>query len=79
MNAVITCRLCAKRYDKGAPADPTQDDSTFVCGPCSIQGYPQDGWINPLARRPDALLHPEVTPVTAEPKPSFFKRLFGKK
>lgn len=44
MNATATCRLCLRSFDKGVPADPTQDDSTFVCAACATieGGYPQD-------------------------------------
>lgn len=74
-NAIIACRLCARRYDKGAPADPTQDDSTFVCAECAVNlgGYPQNGWINPAVLRPDARMAP-AKPSLRERVRKIFKR-----
>ena len=34
VNAILTCSRCGAKVDKGAPAQPGQDDSQFVCGPC---------------------------------------------
>lgn len=78
-NAVLTCRLCAHRFDKGVPADKTQDDSTFVCEPCSVKhsGYPQNGWINPLVLRFDQSLGPPKEEAAAPAKP-WLKRILGK-
>ncbi len=74
-NAIITCRLCARRYDKGCEADPTQNDDTFVCAECGVTagGYPQNGYINPAVLRADT----QMTPAPA-PKKSLLKRLLGK-
>lgn len=74
-NAIITCRLCARRFDKGVPADPTQDDSSFVCAPCAHEhkGYPQNGWINPLVLRPDL-----ANEKLEKPASSLLKRLSKK-
>ena len=71
-NAIITCRICAKRYDKGAPVDPTQDDSTFVCAPCAVTlgGYPQNGYINPAVLRADT-----KNEKLASENPGWFKKL----
>ncbi len=35
MNAILICTKCQKKFDKGCPAQPGQDDSTFVCEDCS--------------------------------------------
>lgn len=80
-NAIISCRLCAKRFDKGAPPDPTQDDSTFVCEPCAQEqgGYPQNGWINPLVLRLDLSIRPDVESAPATPATGWMSRFFGKK
>ena len=70
-NAVVVCRLCGTKVDKGVPADPTQDDASFVCAGCGSGGYPQNGWVSPAAVKARA----EGT--TA--RPSLLKRVFGKK
>lgn len=51
MNAIVQCRLCRRNYDKGAPAQEGQDDSTFVCELCAIAdgGYPQNGYRAPMS------------------------------
>lgn len=34
-NAVITCSRCKAKVDKGAPAQPGQNDAGFVCEDCN--------------------------------------------
>ena len=66
--SVIHCRICAQAFEKGAPAQPGQDDSSFVCSECGAKGYPQNGWVNP-----------RIHATKFDPKPSLLKRLLGKK
>jgi hypothetical protein len=36
-NAVLKCKKCTKLYDKGAPPQPGQDDSQYVCESCNTE------------------------------------------
>ena len=73
-NAIVTCRLCAKSFDKGVPAQEGQNDETFVCEPCAEErgGYPQNGWRNPLVLGPKSIVKAGVQ------KKSLLKRILGR-
>lgn len=66
--STIECRLCRRTFEKGADAQPGQDDSTFVCDDCGKDpgGYPLDGRRNPK-------------PQTPEPAWSFLDRILKRK
>jgi len=37
-NHYITCRQCGAEVHKGAPPQPGQDDSSFICETCGARG-----------------------------------------
>ena len=73
MSTTLHCRLCAKPVEKGAPV--TKDDATFVCEDCGQKGYPQNGWVHPVAAERRGGQESEKVP---SPKPSILKRIFKK-
>ena len=71
MNSTLHCRICAKPVEKGVPV--TKDDATFVCEDCGQKGYPQNGWVHPLANERRG------AELSSSKKPSLLKRIFKRK